>query len=81
MSKPQTLREKQYWRVYAALQELAHLSDEDVGSLPEIHRHLSTLANVICFYQSEGAKKLDEALRKQALESIGVSVLSPKLKK
>jgi hypothetical protein len=81
MSKEQTTKEKQYWRVYAALQELAHLSDIDVESLPEIHRHLGTMANIICFYQAEGVKKLDEALRRQTLEGLGITVLVPKPKK
>jgi hypothetical protein len=64
--------------VFSALQELCHITDEEVDSVPEVYRHLTLMANMVCFYQAEGVKKLDDALRKAALEAMGVSVIIPK---
>lgn len=71
-------REKKYWRIHAALQELFQVSDEDIAENKDLENLLTVVAKIAITYQEKGADKVHKAARDKMLESMGVAVLRPK---
>lgn len=70
--------EKSYWRVYAALQELLRVTDEDVEKNPELRQLIEAFASVARLYRIQGPDTLRLERHYKNLEDMGVSVIRPK---
>ena len=70
--------EKSYWRIYAAIQELIRVTDEDVDKNPELRKLIHAVANVARLYRTHGADEILNEQHTQKLESMGIPVIKPK---
>lgn len=70
--------ERSYWRVYAALQELLRVTDEDVDKSPELKQLLVAFANVARIYRTQGSETLRIERHQRTLEEMGIPVIRPK---
>jgi hypothetical protein len=76
-----TENEKLFWRVYASLQELFRVSDEDIEKNSDLKDLLLVVTKVVCLYRRHGADKIYSDHRLRKLEAMGIKVLKPKAKK
>ena len=70
--------ELRYWRVYAAIQELAHASDEDMAAAPDFRKLVDISTRAIIAEQDRRRETLVARTRAGILEEVGVPVLRPK---
>ena len=81
MAQPLSTSEKRFWRLVAVVQELCHVTDEEMENSPDISNHMKMVANLILFYQRNGTMKIKEATNRKTLEALGIAVLTPKKRK
>lgn len=70
--------EKSYWRIYAALQEIMRVSDEDIERDPELKQLIHAVSNVAIIYRMHGASSVLIDRKMKRLEELGIPVIKPK---
>ena len=73
-----TDEEKSYWRVYAAIQELLRVSDEDIEKNPELRKLIHAVSNVARLYRTHGPDAIRDEQHFKKLEQHGIPVIKPK---
>jgi hypothetical protein len=73
-----TDREKKYWKIRTALEQLLRVEDDDVKVSPLLEEFLDVTAKIILLYQVDGAIKVLHKGRTEQLERMGVAILKPK---
>ena len=73
-----TEEEKSYWRIYASLQELLRVTDEDVANNPDLRQLIEAFTNVARVYRAQGPETVRIERHLRRLEETGIPVIRPK---
>lgn len=70
--------EKSYWRVYAALQELLRVTDEDIDANPDLRQLVHSFCQVVRLYRTRGPESIRVERHFKKLEEMGIPTIKPK---
>ena len=73
--------EKTFWRIYASLQELLRVTDEDISKNPDLKQLLTSVSNVGLLYRKNSADSILVDQRMRDLAERGIPTIGPKKKK
>lgn len=75
-----TDREKEFYRIRAAVQEIFRVTDAEVDQDPPLREMLHLFSNLALIYRTKGAAECRLMNREKMLKEAGVPVLRPKSK-
>lgn len=76
-----TDKEKEFWRISAAIQEILRVTDQDIQQNPDLEKLIYQVANVAILYRDQGADTVLQERRARELKKLGIPIIRPKGKK